>query len=115
MQLNSTWSLIVTIVPALLVIASGVFKLSGSKQIVAGLTKVGVIDYIRYLGIAEIIFAILFIFPPTNNIGFILLACYFSGAIATDLSHKNSIVAPLVILTLIFIAEILANNNLFSL
>jgi hypothetical protein len=113
MQLNSTWSLIVTIIPALLVIASGVFKLSGSKQIVDGLTKVGVIDYIKYLGIAEIIFAILFIYPPTNSIGFILLVCYFSGAIATDLSHKNSIVAPVVILSLIFIAEILANNNLF--
>jgi DoxX-like family len=115
MQLNSTWSLIVTIIPALLVIASGVFKLSGSKQIVDALTKVGVINYIRYLGIAEIIFAILFIFPPTNSIGFILLACYFSGAIATDLSHKNSIVAPVVILSLIFIAEILTNNNLFLL
>jgi len=115
MQLNSTWSLIVTIIPAFLVIASGVFKLSGSKQIVDGLTKAGVIDYIKYLGIAEIIFAILFIYPPANSIGFILLACYFSGAIATDLSHKNSIVAPVVILSLIFIAEILANNSLFSL
>ena len=115
MQLNSTWSLIVTIIPALLVIASGVFKLSGSKQVVDTLTKVGVIEYAKYLGIAEIVFAILFIYPPTNSIGFILLACYFSGAIATDLSHKNSIMAPLVILTLIFIAEILANNNLFSL
>ena len=115
MQLNSTWSLIVTLIPALLVIASGFAKLSGSKQVVDSLSKVGVLEYAKYLGSGEIIFAILFIFPPTNAIGFILLACYFSGAIATDLSHKRPIVAPVVILSLIFIAEILVNNNLFLL
>jgi hypothetical protein len=113
MQLNSTWSLIVTAIPVLLVIASGVFKLSGSQQIVTALTKVGVLEYMKYLGIAEIIFAILFIYPPTNAIGFILLACYFSGALATDLSHKSSIVAPFVILVLLFIAEFITNNTLF--
>lgn len=115
MQLNSTWSLIVAIIPGLLVIASGLAKLSGSKQVVDSLIKVGVLEYAKYLGLAEIIFAILFIFPPTNPIGFILLACYFSGAIATDLSHKRPIVAPLVILVLIFIVEFLVNNNLFLL
>ena len=115
MQLNSTWSLIVTLIPALLIIASGVAKLSGAKQVVDSLTKVGVLEYARHLGLAEIIFAILFVYPPTNPIGFILLACYFSGAIATDLSHKRPIVAPFVILSLIFIAEILVNNNLFLL
>ena len=115
MQLNSTWSLIVTIIPALLVIASGFSKLSGSKQVVDALSKVGVLEYAKYLGFGEILFSLLFIFPPTNVIGFILLACYFSGAIATDLSHKRPIVAPLVILSLIFIAEILTNNNLFLL
>ena len=115
MQLNSTWSLIVTALPALMIIASGIFKLTGSKQVVDSLTKTGVLEYARPLGLAEIIFSILFIFPPTNAIGFILLACYFSGAIATDLSHKRPVVAPLVILSLIFIAEILVNNNLFLL
>ena len=115
MQLNSTWSLIVTLIPALLVIASGFAKLTGSKQVVESLTKVGVLEYAKYLGLAEIVFAILFVYPPTNVIGFILLACYFSGAIATDLSHKRPIVAPFVILSMIFIAEILVNNNLFLL
>ena len=115
MQLNATWSLIVTLIPALLIVASGFFKLSGSKQAVESLTKVGVLEYALYLGLAEIIFAILFVYPPTNAIGFILLACYFSGASATDLSHKRPIVAPFVILSMIFIAEILVNNNLFLL
>ena len=115
MQLNSTWSLIVTLIPALLVIASGFAKLTGSKQVVESLTKVGVLEYAKYLGLAEIVFAVLFVLPATNAIGFILLACYFSGAIATDLSHKRPIVAPFVILSMIFIAEILVNNNLFLL
>lgn len=113
MQLNSTWSLVVTAIPAFLIIASGLFKLSGSKQIVASLVKLNMLDYMKYLGIAEIIFAILFVYPPTNAIGFILLACYFSGALATDLSHKSPIVPPLVLLILLFIAEFITNNGLF--
>lgn len=113
MQLNSTWSVIVTIIPALLVIASGVFKFSGSKQIVDSLSKVGVLEYAKYLGAAEIIFSILFVYPPTNAIGFVLLVCYFSGALATDLSHKRPVTAPLVILALLFIAEFISNSEIF--
>lgn len=113
MQLNSTWSIIVTIIPALLVIASGVSKLSGSKQVIDSLSKVGVLEYAKYLGAAEIIFAVLFVYPPTNAIGFVLLVCYFSGALATDLSHKRPVIAPFVILALIFIAEFISNSEIF--
>jgi formate-dependent nitrite reductase membrane component NrfD len=113
MHLSTTWSIIITAIPALLIVTSGLFKFSGSKQIVETLTKVGVIQYARYLGIAEIVFAILFVIPATNPIGFILLACYFSGALATDLSHGSKIVAPLMILGSLFIAQLLANAEIF--
>ena len=113
MQLNSTWSLIVLTIPALLVIGSGVFKLSGSKQVTETLSKVGVLEYAKYLGIAEILFAVLFLYPPTNVLGFVLLACYFSGALATDLTHKRPLVAPFVILLMLFVAEFLSNGDRF--
>lgn len=113
MQLNTTWMMIIAAVPALLAGSSGVFKLMGSKQIVEALTKAGVIQYIRVLGIAEIVFAILFFIPVTNPVGFILLACYFSGALATDLSHGNRIAPPVVILILLFIAQYLVNPAMF--
>lgn len=115
MQLNSTWSLILTLLPALLVIASGVFKLTGSKQVTEALGKIGMLRFQYYLGIAEIIFAILFVFPSTNGVGFVLLACYFSGALATDLSHKRPIMTPLIILAVLFLVQFLTNSNLFLL
>ena len=115
MQLNSTWSLVLTAIPALLVIASGVSKLTGSKPVMDSLGKIGMIRFQYHLGIGEIIFALLFIFPPTNAIGFVLLACYFSGALATDLSHKRPFMAPLIILGVLFLIQFVTNNNWFLL
>ncbi len=100
-------------VPSLFIILSGVFKLTKNKKVVETLTKAGVGKYIPVLGVAEIIFALLFLYPPTRNVGFILLICYFSGALATDLSHKNPVVTPLVFLILLFAAEYVNNPALF--
>ncbi|MEJ0103786.1 MAG: DoxX family protein [Bacteroidota bacterium] len=113
MHLSTTWSVIITAIPALLVIFSGVLKLSGSKQVVETLTRVGVVQYIRLLGIAEIVFAALFVIPAVNSIGFIFLVCYFSGALATDLSHGSRIVPPVIILVLLFAAQWLVNPQMF--
>jgi len=100
-------------VPALFVILSGVFKLVKNKKVVETLAKAGVGKYIPLLGVAEIIFALLFLYPPTRNIGFILLVCYFSGALAVDLSHKSPLVAPFVFLVLLFVAQYVNNPALF--
>lgn len=98
---------------ALLVILSGVYKLTGSEKVMVTLEKAGVAQFKNYLGIGEILFAILFLVPATSHIGFLLLICYFSGALAVDLSHKNLFLAPLVILVLIFVAGYLNSPSLF--
>jgi len=77
------------------------------------LTIMGVGEYLSLLGLAEILFALLFLYPPTRNIGFIFLICYFSGALATDLSHKNTIVAPVVILVILFVVQYINSPALF--
>lgn len=96
-----------------MVILSGIFKLIKNKKIVEQLTAAGVGPYIPLLGVAEIIFAALFIYPPTRNLGFIFLVCYFSGALATDLSHKHPVVAPVVFLVLLFVTAYINNPALF--
>jgi hypothetical protein len=55
------------------------------------------------LGILELICVILFIIPRTGIIGTLLLAAYMGGAIATHLEHGQSIVAPCVIQSFLFI------------
>lgn len=92
-------------IPAGMAILSGIMKIAGSKKIVEMLNKVGVGKLTPVLGIAEILFAFLFIYPPTRNLGFILLVCYFSGALAIDLSHKTPVFPPIMLLTILFVAQ----------
>jgi hypothetical protein len=58
---------------------SGSMKLMKNESAVHVLTRMGIGDYITLLGAMEIVFTILFIFPTTMKIGFILLSCYFAG------------------------------------
>jgi hypothetical protein len=61
----------------------------------------------------EITFSILFIFPKTMKLGFILLSCYFAGAIATDLSHGNTVANAMMPITLVWIAAFLRDKSIF--
>lgn len=101
-----------TVLAAGMVILSGIMKLMQSPELVAGLTKAGVGPYIAALGIMEISFALLFLYPKTMKLGFILLCCYFAGALATELSHGApfNAVLPMV---LIWISAFLRDNSIF--
>ncbi len=100
-------------IAGLMITASGIGKLAGAQAMVEGLTKAGVGPYISMLGAMELVFTALFLFPKTSKIGFLLLTCYFAGALATDLSHGNPIVAPVLILVLIWVAAFLRNPEIF--
>jgi hypothetical protein len=58
------------------------------------------------LGVIEIISIILFIIPRTGVLGTLLLAAYMGGAIATHLEHGQSIIAPCVIQTFLWIVAV---------
>ncbi|HEX4851723.1 MAG TPA: DoxX family protein [Puia sp.] len=104
---------VATVVPAALVIMSGIFKLTGSRQVVEKLQSVGVGPYIPILGVMEIGFALLFIFPGTMRIGFIFLSCYFAGAIATDLSHGMTILNAAFPMVLVWIGTFIRDRKSF--
>src|SRR4051812_31934371 len=97
-------SIIVTIIAAGLVILSGILKLTGSPRIVRQLNEVGMGRFIILLACLEFLFTALFIIPRTTRIGFILLSCYFAGAIATDLSHRENIMSAAIRLMFVWIA-----------
>jgi len=113
MELSNTVSFILIAVIGAVIAISGVAKLARVKKIEMTLAKMGVAQLMPWFGIAEITFAVLLVYPPTNPIGFILCACYFSGALAADLSHKNPITPPLVILITLFSIEYITHPALF--
>lgn len=103
---------IITVLAAGMVILSGVFKLTQSPQVMETLNKVGVGQYVFLLAGMEIGFTLLFLYPKTMKLGFLLLTCYFAGAIATELSHGApfNAVTPLV---LIWISAFLRDRSIF--
>jgi hypothetical protein len=106
-------SIIFTVISTGMVILSGIFKFMPPPEMKAKLTEMGVGSYLPIFGIMEIVFAVLFIFPKTMRIGFILLSCYFAGAMATDLSHAQSIGNAMMPLGLVWIAAFLRDKHIF--
>ncbi|MCB2377031.1 DoxX family protein [Hymenobacter sp. BT635] len=104
---------LLTAVPALMILASGIMKLVGGPDIEKVLAEVGVPHLRLALGAMELLFTALFLFPQTMKLGLLLLTSYFAGAIATDLSHGRSPVAPILILTLVWVAAFVRDRSAF--
>lgn len=102
----------VTVIASGLVILSGIMKLTAGEEMVASMDKLGIADYLVPLALMEIGFTALFLYPKTMKIGFILLSCYFAGALATELSHGTPFNALLPI-SLIWIAAFLRDSSIF--
>jgi hypothetical protein len=97
---------------ALQLTVSAILKLTGFPFIVQAFTELGLSHYLPVFGCAEITLAALFLYPRTVRIGFLLLTAYFGGAIATEMAHGAPI-APVVILTLVWIGAYLRKPEIF--
>ncbi|KFF06670.1 DoxX family protein [Flavobacterium reichenbachii] len=106
-------TLLLTSLTILMVVLSGLMKAIHLPWSVEGLVKFNLPNSATVLGLMEMTFAILFIFPKTMRIGFILLSCYFAGAMATELSHDGSMFNPGIALVLIWITAYLRDKSLF--
>ena len=91
-----------------------VLKLTEFPPLVAIYSKIGVAQYLKVLGSAELIFLMLFLFPRTMRIGFFLLTAYFGGAMAVELSHGGYFLMPGIILAFIWIVAYLRDASLFQ-
>lgn len=96
-----------------IVLVSGFLKVIHLPWSVEGLNKFNLPNSATVLGLMEMSFALLFVIPKTMRIGFILLSCYFAGAMATELSHDGSIFNPGIPLTLIWITAYLRDKSIF--
>lgn len=101
---------VISVLAVGMVVMSGIMKLSGNADVVKMLEVVGVGEYRIHLGLAEILFATLFAYPKTMKIGFVLLIGYFSGALATELSHHMPFNA-LIPIVLVSLAAVLRDRH----
>ena len=105
--------IIFTSIATLLIAATALAKLFKAKPVVESLTKAGVLEYINILAALELVSLALWLYPKTSNIGFFLLCCFFGGAIATEIKEPMSMLGPIVILIIIWIAAYFRNPSLF--
>jgi hypothetical protein len=105
-------TIIFTVLAVGLVLLSGTMKLIQFPQVVELLEKMGVIKHIYLFAAMEISFALLFLYSKTSRIGFILLSCYFAGALATEISHSSPPVA-VGLLVLIWVTAFLRDRTIF--
>jgi hypothetical protein len=113
MKAKKIAAIIFTALAGLMIGFSGIMKFLKNEEVVQTLTTLGVGNYITLLGVMEIVFVALFIIPKTMKIGFILLSCYFAGAMATELSHNGRILNPAILLILVWIAAFLRDRSIF--
>jgi len=96
-----------------MIIVSGGLKITGIHPMLDHFTEMGLgPGLIKLLGIAEIIFSLLFLFNPTSRIGLLLLTAYFGGAMAAEIPfHK--VAAPLIPLVFVWVAAFIRQPSAF--
>lgn len=88
---------------SVIIIISGVLKISGLHPLLAHFAEMGFAGYVPLFGGLEIVFALLFLFPKTVNLGLLLLTAYFGGAMAVEIPY-GMMAAPALPLALVWMA-----------
>jgi hypothetical protein len=110
---NKTSLQIFLVVASLMIAGGAISQIIGVKSVADDMTRAGVGDYYRGLGLLKLIFLALYLYPKTFKTGFLLLCCFFGGAIATLLSHQLSPLPPAIPLTVLWIATWLRDKSVF--
>jgi hypothetical protein len=113
MKAHKTFVLVTTALATLAIVATALSKLTRNAEAVAALTKTGVGPYITLLGVLELVFVALFLYPKTMKLGFAFLSCYLAGAMAAELSHGGPVQNAAIPLLILWIAAFLRDRTVF--
>jgi DoxX-like protein len=105
-------SIVLMAIPSLMLVMSGIMKLIAAPEIVEGLTKGGLGNYIQLFGIIELVSVALFLYPKTYKIGFFLLLSYLGGALSIELASGHPPMA-VAFLILVWISVFLRDKLMF--
>ncbi len=95
---------VLTGILAFIFLGSASSKLIGSEETIKSAAQWGLTaTSLRIMGTIELLSIILFAIPRTGLLGTLLLVAYMGGAIAIHLTHALSVVAPVMISSLVWI------------
>lgn len=76
---------ILSVLPSLAVLFSGLLKFTAEPEILVLLEKLGMADQAVVIGVVEIICAVVYWIPRTVNLGFFLFCAYSGGIVVAEL------------------------------
>jgi hypothetical protein len=107
---------IVSALPVLMLLMSGVMKLIKPAAVVESFAHLGYSDSLALpLGIVELACTVLYIVPQTAVLGAILLTGYLGGAVTTHLRIDEPFIGPIVLGALIWLGLFLRDPRLRAL
>jgi hypothetical protein len=110
---KNTLTKALTVLVTLILTATAASKLAFVPQLVEIYSRIGLLPYMKVLGIIELIFLAAFLWSQTRKLGLLLLTGYFGGAMAVELSHGTFFIAPAMILTFIWTTAYLYDESIF--
>ncbi len=105
-------SIVLMVLASLSLVMSAIMKIIGSQQVIDGLGKAGLGNYILPIGIVELVSVMLFLIPKTHKLGFLLLCSYLGGAISIELATGQAPSAA-IFLAIVWISVYLRNKGMF--
>lgn len=99
--------------PSILMAISAILKFAEVPQVVEFFTSLGLQDMLIYLGVVELSCVVIFLFPHTMLVGFILVCCYWGGAMGANLIGSNINYFPIAMLLLFGVSFYLRKASLF--
>src|SRR5688572_5169699 len=107
---------IISGLPVLLLLFSGVMKLVKPAPVVEGFVRLGYPESLALgIGIVELACAIVYVIPQTSVLGAILLTGYLGGATATHVRIGDPFFAPIVLGALVWGGLFLRDTRLRAL
>lgn len=61
--------------------------IEGNQPAIDIATRLGVLEILFPLGVVKILLVVLYVLPRTSTVGFVLMAAYYAGALATNITH----------------------------
>ncbi|HET6863568.1 MAG TPA: DoxX family protein [Pyrinomonadaceae bacterium] len=102
--------------PVLFMVFSGVAKLLKPAQVIEGFQKLGYPDHtILPLGVTELLCTILYVIPQTSVLGAILMTAYLGGATATHVRVGEPFFAPIILGMVAWLGLFLRDSRLRAL
>jgi len=104
---------ILTALPVLMLLFSGVMKLINPAPVVQEFTRLGYPESSALgIGIIEILCTVVYLIPRTSVLGAILLTGYLGGAVATHVRIGDPFFSPVIVAVVIWVALFLRDNRL---